>query len=118
MKDNIRNAAISRLILLGYNPATAPAIVDAVLEILSKVTPQEITDFTISNGDLLLNTALKQVFFRGKEIKMSATEYRLLECLARNAGRILSYQDTFNSVWGMSTVDVSYLRVYVRSIRK
>jgi DNA-binding response OmpR family regulator len=40
------------------------------------------------------------LFREGCEVELTATEFRLLEHFARNAGRALSRRDILNAVWG------------------
>lgn len=118
MAINIRNAAISRLKELNYNPNTVPAIVDAVLEILSKATPKEITDLVILNGKLHINTAMREVFYDNQKIDLTPTEYNLLAYFAKNAGRILTFNDILWDVWGTKNPSFEYIRIFVASLRR
>lgn len=58
---------------------------------------------TVSNvlrvGDLTLDTVTYEVRRAGKPIKLSNTEYALLEYLMRNHGRVLSKTNIINHVW-------------------
>ena len=68
--------------------------------------------------DLKLDRATKIAIRDNKEIKLTSTEYRLLEYLMKNQGRILSRVDILDNVWdinfdmGTNVVDVyiNYLR--------
>ena len=52
-------------------------------------------------------------------VKLSATEYSLLQCFIRHAGKVLSHTQILREVWGEQKQDeVSYLRVYLLSLRK
>jgi len=53
------------------------------------------------------------------EVKLTATEFKLLACLAANAGRVLTHQSILTQVWGPAEADhTEYLRVYMRQLRK
>jgi two-component system KDP operon response regulator KdpE len=55
----------------------------------------------------------------GEEVKLTATEYKLLAYLAANAGRVLTHQAILAAVWDPADADhVEYLRVYIRQLRK
>ncbi len=70
-------------------------------------------------GDLRIDFDAHQVFLRGQPVSMTATEYRLLEILARNAGRVVPYQTLLHRVWGRYAVDSSdYLKVYIHRLRQ
>jgi two-component system KDP operon response regulator KdpE len=56
---------------------------------------------------------------QGEEIKLTATEFRLLAYLAANAGRVLTHRSILTHVWDPADADhVEYLRVFVRQLRK
>ncbi len=53
------------------------------------------------------------------EVKLTATEFKLLAYLAENAGRVLTHQMILTNVWDPADRDhVEYLRVYIRQLRK
>ena len=51
-------------------------------------------------GDLTVDFARSRVFRSGHEILLSPREYRLLACLARQAGRVVSQELLLQCVWG------------------
>jgi two-component system KDP operon response regulator KdpE len=55
---------------------------------------------------------------RGKLLKLTPLEYRILECLAQHAGGLVTHEQILNSVWGPQQTDVRSLRVYVASLRR
>lgn len=81
-----------------------------------KYTPVKST--VLSLGDLSLDTKTHAVTRAGKEIRLSAKEYSILEYMLRNQGVVLSRERLENSMWnfdysgGSNVVDVyiSYLR--------
>jgi two-component system KDP operon response regulator KdpE len=55
----------------------------------------------------------------GEEVKLTATELRLLAYLAANAGRVLTHRSILSHVWDPADADhVEYLRVFIRQLRK
>lgn len=70
-------------------------------------------------GDLSMNFAQRRVVVRGKDVKLSPTEYKLLYELVTNAGRVMLHQDLLRKVWGRGYgEETEYLRVYVRYLRQ
>jgi len=70
-------------------------------------------------GDLSMNFAQRRVTARGKDVKLSPTEYKLLYELVTNAGRVMLHQDLLRKVWGRGYgEETEYLRVYVRYLRQ
>jgi two-component system KDP operon response regulator KdpE len=73
----------------------------------------------VTAGRLRVDLAAHTVMREGVEIKLTATEFRLLAYLAGNAGRVLTHQSILSHVWGAPQADqVEYLRVYMRQLRK
>ncbi len=80
---------------------------------------QSPTRTVISAGPLLIDLTQHVVTRAGAEVKLTATEFRLLAYLAANAGRVLTHHSILTHVWGAPQADqVEYLRVYMRQLRK
>ncbi len=66
----------------------------------------------MSSGDLTLDTDSRTVTRGGKEIKLTAREFDILECLMQNQGRVLSRDKLSNHIWnydydgGSNVIDV------------
>jgi DNA-binding response OmpR family regulator len=70
-------------------------------------------------GDIIVNTAAKNVVRNGKEITLTSTEYRLLEFMVRNTGRVLSRIELLENVWGIDfNMGTNVVDVYVNYLRK
>lgn len=55
----------------------------------------------------------------GQQVRLTPTEYHLLEVLARNVGRLVPQQQLLRDVWGPGYEKEShYLRVYVAQLRR
>ncbi len=54
----------------------------------------------IQAGDVMIDLANHLVTRKEEEVKLSATEYKLLAYLTCNAGRVLTYRAIFVNVWG------------------
>ena len=54
----------------------------------------------------------------GDEVKLTPLEYRILECLLRRAGSVVSHERILGEVWGPGNADVRGLRVYVAMLRR
>ncbi|MCA1718956.1 MAG: response regulator transcription factor [Actinobacteria bacterium] len=73
----------------------------------------------IAVGDLSLDYANREVRLRGEEVRLTSTEYRLLEELVRHAGAVLPHRHLLERVWGPGYVgDTHYLKVFVRRLRR
>jgi two-component system KDP operon response regulator KdpE len=73
----------------------------------------------VHSGDVTIDLANHMVSRGGEEIKLSATEFKLLAYLASNAGRVLTYRAILANVWGFSEANqLEYLRVYILQLRR
>jgi len=69
--------------------------------------------------DLVLDLTSHRSFRAGTEIFLSLTEFRLMELLARNAGRIVCRHEILSNVWGPGReVGENTLDAFVRLLRK
>jgi DNA-binding response OmpR family regulator len=69
--------------------------------------------------DLVLDVSSLRSFRKGREVHLSHTEFRLLELLARNAGRVVSRTEILDKVWGNGRdVSENTLDAFVRLLRK
>ena len=80
---------------------------------------QGIQNKLIRAGQLTIDLAWHIVKRGGEEIKLTATEYKLLAYLAGNRGRVLTHQSILTHVWDPADANhTEYLRVYMRQLRK
>lgn len=69
-------------------------------------------------GDLNLDPATRRVCRGDQEIRLTATEYRLLEFMMRRAGRVLTRTAIVEAVWGFNEdVEDNTLEAFVSSLR-
>lgn len=74
---------------------------------------------TIKTGNMVIDLARHIVTQNGEEIRLTATEFKLLAYLAANADRVITHQNILMHVWGFAEMDrVEYLRVYIGQLRK
>jgi two-component system, OmpR family, KDP operon response regulator KdpE len=63
--------------------------------------------------------AAKQVFRDGSEVRLTPTEWRLLEALVTRPGRLVSQRQLLTEGWGPGYVaETNYLRVYLAGLRR
>jgi two-component system KDP operon response regulator KdpE len=73
----------------------------------------------ITADDVAIDLDAKLVTRAGSPVRLTPTEYRLLEVLATNAGRLCTHRFLLELVWGPGYGDESqYLRVYVANLRR
>jgi len=71
-----------------------------------------------TSGDFKISFAERQVTVRNREVKLTPTEYNLLQELVLNAGKVLTHVHLLNKVWGPEyREETQYLHVFVRRLR-
>ena len=68
-------------------------------------------------GALSIDYGTREVILNGEHMKLSPKEYALLRVLAENAGQVVTQRRLLAGVWGKSSADPQYLRVYVGMLR-
>jgi two-component system KDP operon response regulator KdpE len=70
-------------------------------------------------GDLVVDIPARRVTRRGEVVRLTPTEWSILELLVRTPGRLVSQQALLHEVWGPAYgKETNYLRVYVGGLRK
>ena len=69
-------------------------------------------------GDLTIDLTAKMVCRDGQQVRLTPTEWSILELLARNHGKLVSRSQLLHHIWGPSErKETSYLRVYLAQLR-
>ncbi|MBC7591212.1 MAG: response regulator transcription factor [Salinibacterium sp.] len=91
----------------------------ARIRALSRRTPAATDDPVVSFGDVTVDLAAHIVTRSGAAIRLTPTEWRLLEVLLRNHDRLVTREMLLTEVWGPQyTTDTGYLRLYLSQLRK
>jgi two-component system KDP operon response regulator KdpE len=68
---------------------------------------------------LEVDLARQLVMLNGEPIHLTPTEYRLLEAMATNPGKLMTHRLLLQKVWGPGYgTESNYLRLYVRQLRQ
>jgi two-component system KDP operon response regulator KdpE len=74
---------------------------------------------SVTTDSFTVDLAAKKVRRDGKDVRLTPTEWHLLEVLVRNAGRLVSQKQLLKEVWGPSYgTETNYLRVYMAQLRR
>jgi two-component system KDP operon response regulator KdpE len=85
---------------------------------LRRARPEEARP-TMRFGDLEIDLARHLVHLGGRPLHLTPTEYRLLEALATNPGKLLTHSWLLRRVWGPAyNRESHYVRVYVQQLRQ
>jgi two-component system KDP operon response regulator KdpE len=74
---------------------------------------------SLTFGSLAIDLVNHVVRKNSEIVKLTATEFSLLQLLAKNSGRVLTHQYILKEVWGYGYIEqTQYLRVFVAQLRK
>ncbi|MFC8915567.1 response regulator [Streptomyces sp. NPDC047821] len=73
----------------------------------------------VETAGFTVDLAAKKVQRDGRDVRLTPTEWHLLEVLVRNSGRLVSQKQLLQEVWGPSYgTETNYLRVYMAQLRR
>ena len=73
----------------------------------------------IETADFTIDLAAKRVHRGGAEIRLTPTEWHLVEVLVRNPGKLVAQRQLLQEVWGPEYHDeTAYLRVHMANVRR
>ncbi len=117
--DRIKGLGLGADDYLGkpFSPDELVARIDAIRR---RVGPSENRKIhkQYQSGGLCIDFAKRQVTVNGKETRLTKIEWLLLSELARNAGRLMLYEELLTRVWGPEyRDDVQLLRTWISRLR-
>jgi two-component system KDP operon response regulator KdpE len=73
----------------------------------------------VETPDFTIDLAAKRVTRDGEEIRLTPTEWHLVEVLVRNEGKLVAQRHLLQEVWGPQYHDeTNYLRVFMAQVRR
>lgn len=91
----------------------------ARIRALSRRTLPTTDEPIVSFGDVTVDLAARVVARAGTAVRLTPTEWRILEVLLRNHDRLVTRETLLTEVWGPQyTTDTGYLRLYLSQLRK
>ncbi|WP_066464251.1 response regulator [Sanguibacter suarezii] len=79
----------------------------------------ELGEPVVVAGELSIDLARRKVQRQGADVRLSPTEWALLEVLVRNRGRMVGRVQLLHEVWGPAySAETHYLRVYTAQLRR
>src|SRR5438552_1694317 len=101
-----------------FDPDELVARIRALLRRTQSTGPLEERNL-IEAGALKIDFTRRKVERDGEQIKLTPTEYKLLQALAQQAGKVIPHTDLLSRVWGPEYKnDTDYLWVYIRYLRQ
>jgi two-component system, OmpR family, KDP operon response regulator KdpE len=85
---------------------------------LRRTIPAE-EEALVETPDFTIDLAAKKVRRDGEEVRLTPTEWHLVEVLVRNRGRLVAQTQLLQEVWGPQYHDeTNYLRVFMAQLRR
>ena len=85
---------------------------------LRRAAPSE-EEATVVTDDFVIDLAAKRVSRDGDDVRLTPTEWHLVEVLTRNRGKLVTQRQLLDEVWGPSHErDTNYLRVFMAQVRR
>ncbi|MFD8985404.1 response regulator [Streptomyces sp. NPDC059564] len=76
-------------------------------------------EVTVETEGFTVDLAAKKAVRDGRDVRLTPTEWHLLEVLVRNGGKLVSQKQLLQEVWGPSYgTETNYLRVYMAQLRR
>ncbi|MFI6642931.1 response regulator [Streptomyces sp. NPDC050504] len=91
----------------------------ATRRVAEATVPEPVTGGRITTDDFTVDLRAKRVWRVDRDVRLTPTEWHLLELLIRNPGRLISQRHLLKEVWGPSHgTKTNYLRVYMAQLRR
>jgi DNA-binding response OmpR family regulator len=102
-------------------PFSPPELLARIQAVLRRVqqTATSSAPSVVRCGELTIDFVRRRVIMHEETIKLTPTEFQLLQQLALNAGKVMSHTELLTKVWGPEyRDDRDYLWAYVRHLRR
>lgn len=102
-----------------FSPRELVSRIRAVIRRAESISSASARDIIEVDDSLKLDFGRREVWLKGKLIKLRPTEYRLLYHLVQNAGWVMTYDQILTKVWGYEYRDEPhYVRLYINYLRQ
>jgi DNA-binding response OmpR family regulator len=99
---------------------TKPFGMDELMARLRVVLRTPTTDEgpTVETAHFTIDLAARRVRRAGRDVRLTATEWQVVETFARNPGRLITQAQLLSQVWGITDIKTNYVRVLMVAIRR
>ena len=102
-----------------FNPLELCARVKSQIRRYVSLGSMEESQTLITTGGLSLDTEARKVTLDGEDVRVTATEYKILEYLMMNMGKTLSSNQIYENVWNENAFSTEKtVTVHIRRIRE
>ncbi len=99
-------------------PFSPTELIARVRALLRRAQP-DLSSESLAFADLTMDLVAHRVSRDGRSVHLGPTEYRLLQYLLRNPGRVFSREQLLDAVWGRDVyVEARTVDVHIRRLRK
>jgi two-component system, OmpR family, phosphate regulon response regulator PhoB len=99
-------------------PFSVPELIARVRSLLRRANPNRIAQLLV-RGDFELNRETRRLHRAGRELRLGPVEFRLMEFLMQNPGRVYGREQLLDGVWGRDVyIDERTVDVHVGRLRK
>ena len=88
------------------------------LNLIDSNEEDEMTEGLYVIGGLELNENTKLVSIDGNPVKLTPIEFKILNLLMKNPGRVFSSEEIYEKVWNESAINTGTVMVHIRNIRE
>ena len=85
---------------------------------LSAVNDEKSNDHIHTIGGLELNEDTVEVTVDGEPVKLTPMEFKIVQLLIKNPGRVFSADEIYERIWNEKAVNTDTIMVHVRNIRE
>lgn len=91
----------------------------ARLRALLRRVPEAASAPTLSAASFMVDLVQRRVIKGNDTVRLTPTEWNILELLVRNPGRLVTQQQLLLDIWGPAyQTEANYLRVYMAQLRR
>jgi two-component system KDP operon response regulator KdpE len=72
----------------------------------------------IETADFVIDLANRRIRRGDQDVRLTATEWQLVEVLARHPGRLITQRQLLAEVWGLKDAKTNYVRVFLVALRR
>lgn len=101
-------------------PFSAPELLARIRAVLRRRTAAEGPGDSYTVGELCIDFSRRVVTLSGEPVRLTQVEYRIVELIARQPGKVLTYSHIINQIWGpyADAENNRILRVNMSNIRR
>lgn len=72
----------------------------------------------VETADFVIDLVNKRIRKGDQDVRLTATEWQLVEVLARNPGKLITQRQLLADIWGLKDAKTNYVRVFLVALRR